>query len=82
MHIQNPISYSCRDLGLAAALLCLSENELTEIDLSDWPRATFELRWHALIERQAQEYWASKLQVNAHDYFNQLKRLKAQLYNR
>lgn len=75
-------SYACRDLGLTAALLCLPDNELVDIDLSDWPKATFELSWHRQLEKQVQGYWASKLQVDAHTYFNQLKRLKAQLYSK
>lgn len=82
MKTKPPLSYSCRDLGLTAALLCLPDNELTDIDLSESPRASFGLRWHVALEQQMRDYWASKLQVDAHTYFNQLKRLKAQLYNK
>lgn len=75
----NNLYYSF-DLGLVAYLLCL-DFELLDLDRFMGKKARFVLRRKEGIDDEAKKYWDCKTSIDAQTYFNQLKRLKNQLYS-
>lgn len=75
----NDLYYSF-DLGLVAYLLCL-DFELVELDRSMGKKVRFILRRNKEIDNEVKKYWDYRTSIDAQTYFNQLKRVKNQLYS-
>ena len=72
--------YYSHDLGLVAFLL--SKNfELAEMDKSNPSKVLFILKRDKGLDAEVKNYWAGKTKVDAQVYFNNLKRLKSQIFS-
>jgi hypothetical protein len=70
--------YSTSDLALATAIsLCYP---LEVVDRSNPYKAQFLFKRDESLDRYIDAYWRGELQVSPVTYFNQLKILKARLY--
>jgi hypothetical protein len=67
------------DLGLSAALIAKGF-DLVSLDTSK-PKARFIFKTTNTLNKAIQDYWNGKLDVDAINYFNVLKRLKSQIYS-
>jgi len=72
--------YYSFDLGLVAYLLCI-DFELVELDRSMGKKVRFVLRRRKGIDNEVKKYWDCSTSIDAQTYFNQLKRVKNQLYS-
>jgi hypothetical protein len=73
--------FDTQDMGLAVSLVCVGF-ELTELTPSqNSRRLTFRFTSHQAIVSTAQNYWASKLKVDAKQFWNEAKNLKTRLYS-
>lgn len=75
----NNLYYSF-DLGLVSYLLCLNF-ELVDLDRSMGKKVRFILRQKKNIDNEVKKYWDCKTSIDAQTYFNQIKRLKNQIYS-
>ena len=68
------------DIGLVAYLLCL-DFELVGLDKAVRNKVQFILKKEPNIETEIKKYWDFKSSVDAQSYFNQIKRLKNQIFS-
>lgn len=68
------------DIGLVAYLLCL-DFELVGLDKAVRNKVLFILKKDEDIEADIKKYWDFKSSVDAQSYFNQIKRLKNQIFS-
>ena len=68
------------DIGLVAYLLCQSF-ELAGLDKAERNKVLFILKKGADIDAEIKKYWDFKSSVDAQSYFNQIKRLKNQIFS-
>ena len=68
------------DIGLVAYLLCL-DFELVGLDKAVRNKVLFILKKDKDIEADIKKYWDFKSGVDAQSYFNQIKRLKNQIFS-
>jgi len=68
------------DIGLVAYLLCL-DFELVGLDKAVRNKVQFILKKESNIEADIKKYWDFKSSVDAQSYFNQIKRLKNQIFS-
>lgn len=73
-------SYSSFDIGLVAALISRGY-ELLAVDKTDRRKARFLIQRGNKIDAHINNYWDSKLDVDARSYFDNLKMLKNRLYS-
>ena len=75
-----PDDFSSHDLGLIACLLCL-DFELVKIDKTNSQKVEFIIKRKKGLEDEIKNYWAYKCPVDGQTYFNNLKRLKNQIFS-
>ena len=68
------------DIGLVAYLLCL-DFELVGLDKAMRNKVLFILKKKSDIDTEIKKYWDFKSAVDAQTYFNQIKRLKNQIFS-
>lgn len=68
------------DIGLVAYLLCQSF-ELVGLDRAVRNKVLFILKRGNDIDAEIKKYWNFKSSVDAQSYFNQIKRLKNQIFS-
>ena len=68
------------DIGLVAYLLC-QDFELVGLDKAIRNKVRFILKKESDIESKIKKYWDFKSSVDAQSYFNQIKRLKNQIFS-
>ena len=68
------------DIGLVAFLLC-QDYELCGLDKAVRNKVLFILKRNNGIDTSIKQYWDFKSSVDAQTYFNQIKRLKNQIYS-
>lgn len=73
-------SFSSHDIGLVAFLLS-KKFELIGLDKTFKNKVLFNLKNSEGIEKAINSYWNFKSTVDAQTYFNQLKRLKNQIFS-
>jgi len=69
------------DLAITAAL-SVSGFVVEEVERADARRSVFIFRDSAELQEAVKKYWRSELRVEPQSYFNQLKILKARIYER
>ena len=72
--------FHSHDLGLVAFLLCAGY-EMVTLDKSIRNKVLFILKRQGGIDEAAKSYWDFRTTVDAQSYFNQLKRLKNQIFS-
>lgn len=68
------------DIGLVACLLC-QNFELVGLDKAIKNKVLFILKRDGGLDGAVRDYWDFKSSVDAQTYFNQLKRLKNQIFS-
>ena len=68
------------DIGLVAFLLC-KKLELAGLDKAIKSKVLFIVKREKRLDQAIKNYWAFKAPVDAQSYFNQLKRLKNQIFS-
>lgn len=68
------------DIGLVAYLLC-QNFELVGLDKAVRNKVLFILKKNDEIDTEIKKYWDFKSSVDAQSYFNQIKRLKNQIFS-
>ena len=68
------------DIGLVACLLC-QKFELVGLDKAVRSKVLFILKRDEGIDAEVKKYWDFKSSVDAQSYFNQIKRLKNQIFS-
>ena len=77
----NSVNYGVSDLGQATALSC-SGFEIIELAPNpDSERVTFYFLPNKDLDRITRLYWAGKLNVDAKQFWQEMKNLKARLYS-
>jgi len=74
-------SYRTADLSLTAAL-CVLGFVVRDIEQLNPRRAVFIFENTRELAETAAQYWRRELKVEPQDYFNQLKVIKARIYER
>jgi len=69
------------DIGLVGYLLCQKDFELVGLDKAIKNKILFILKKSDGIEVEIKKYWDFKSSVDAQTYFNQIKRLKNQIFS-
>lgn len=69
------------DIGLVAYLLCQKKFELVGLDKAMRNKVLFILKKESGIDTEIKNYWDFKSSVDAQTYFNQIKRLKNQIFS-
>jgi len=72
--------FRSHDIGLVAYLLC-QNLELVGLDKAVRNKVLFILKRDDGIDAEVKKYWDFKSLVDAQSYFNQLKRLKNQIFS-
>jgi hypothetical protein len=72
--------FQSHDLGLVAFLLCAGY-EMEAMDKSLRNKVLFILKRGDGIDEAAKNYWSFKAPVDAQSYFNQMKRLKNEIFS-
>lgn len=72
--------FSSHDIGLVAFLLS-KKFELIDLDKTLKNKVLFILKRDDGIDNAIKNYWSFKSSVDAQTYFNQLKRLKNQIFS-
>lgn len=72
--------YYSYDIGLVAYLLC-QNYELVGLDKVVSNKVLFILKRGDGIDAEIKKYWGFKSSVDAQSYFNQIKRLKNQIFS-
>lgn len=72
--------FSSHDIGLVAFLLS-KKFELIDLDKTLKSKVLFILKRDDDIDNAIKNYWSFKSSVDAQTYFNQLKRLKNQIFS-
>lgn len=78
---QHNRDFRTADLALTAAL-CVSGFVVGEIDKVSPQRSVFVFEDGEELREAVNQYWRKELRVEPQDYFNQLKTLKARIYER
>lgn len=78
---QSNRDFRTADLALTAAL-CVSGFVVEEMDRVDTRRSVFVFDNSAELREAVNQYWRKELRVEPQDYFNQLKVIKARIYER
>ena len=68
------------DIGLVAYLLC-QNFELVGLDKAIKNKVLFILKKNGEMDTEIKKYWDFKSSVDAQSYFNQIKRLKNQIFS-
>lgn len=68
------------DIGLCGYLLC-QDFELVGLDKAVKNKVLFILKKSGGIDMEIKKYWDFKSSVDAQSYFNQIKRLKNQIFS-
>jgi hypothetical protein len=76
----NKNTFQSHDIGLAAYLLC-QNFELVGLDKAMKNKVLFILKKTNGINAEIKKYWDFKSSVDAQSYFNQIKRLKNQIFS-
>lgn len=79
-HNTSNLFYS-HDLGLVAYLLCLDKYELVGLDKAVRSKVLFILNRDPHIGQDIKKFWEFRTSIDAQTYFNQIKRLKNQIYS-
>ncbi len=69
------------DLSCVAYLLCLKKYELVGLDKTIKNKVLFIIKRDKEIDTEINNYWNFETSVDAQTYFNQLKRLKNQIFS-
>ena len=69
------------DIGLMAYLLCQKNFELVGLDKALKNKVLFILKRRNNLDEEIKKYWDFKSSVDAQTYFNQIKRLKNQIFS-
>ena len=72
--------FQSHDIGLVAYLLC-QNCELVGLDKAIKNKVLFILKKNKEIDTEIKKYWDFKSLVDAQSYFNQIKRLKNQIFS-
>ena len=81
MRINYENLYGLSDLGCTAALITIGF-DLLDLDTTNPKRIRFLFESSKKIEAATQNYWVAQgLQVNAREYFQNLRMLKSRIYN-
>lgn len=75
------INYGVSDLGQATALACSGFEIVDMAPNPDSDRVTFYFKPVDGIERITSLYWAGKLNVDAKNYWQEMRNLKSRLYS-
>lgn len=78
--LNNDEYYSTSDLALATAISLYYPLEV--VDRTNPHKALFLFKRDERLDQYIEAYWRGELKVNPATYFNQLKILKARLYER
>lgn len=73
-------NFYSHDIGLVAYLLCLNF-ELVGLDKAVRNKVLFILKKGRDMDAEIKKYWDFKSAVDAQSYFNQIKRLKNQIFS-
>lgn len=68
------------DIGLVGYLLC-QNFELVGLDKAIKNKVLFRIKKTSEIDTEIKKYWDFKSSVDAQSYFNQIKRLKNQIFS-
>ncbi len=74
-------TFRTADLSLAAAL-CVSGFVAKEVDAVSPRRSIFVYEASDELQEAVNRYWRRELRIEPQDFFNQLKMLKARIYER
>jgi len=72
--------FQSHDIGLVGFLLC-QDFELTSLDKTMKNKVLFIIERKDGLDEAIQNYWNFSSSVDAQSYFNQIKRLKNQIYS-
>lgn len=72
--------FYCNDLALTAYLLC-QNFELVGLDKAMKNKVLFILKRKDGLDAEIKKYWDFKSSVDAQTYFNQIKRIKNQIFS-
>ena len=78
---QNNKDFRPADLALTAAL-CVSGFVVEEVDKVSPQRSVFVFQNGEKLLEAINQYWRQEMRVEPQDYFNQLKIIKARIYER
>ena len=78
---QNNKDFRTADLSLTAAL-CVSGFVIREIERVSSQRSVFLFENGAELPEAVNQYWRQEMRVEPQEYFNQLKIIKARIYER
>lgn len=81
MNRYNKETYRTADLALTAAL-CVSGFVVEELDRISPQRSVFVFQNGEGLREAVNQYWRQELRVEPQSYFNQLKIIKARIYER
>lgn len=81
MRTEEKNTFRTADLALAGAL-CASGFVIDEMERVSPTRSVFIFKDTTEIDTYVQQYWKGELMVEAQTFFNQLKSLKARIYER
>ncbi|VVB55110.1 Uncharacterised protein [uncultured archaeon] len=73
-------TFQSHDIGLVAYLLC-QNFELVGLDKAIKNKVLFIIKKEEGIDTEIKKYWDFKSSVDAQSYFNQVKRLKNQIFS-
>lgn len=73
-------TYQTYDLGCAAALVTAGGN-LISLDRTDYKRVGFTFEYSFELETMINNYWKSKLSVDARTFFENTAMLKTRIYS-
>lgn len=76
----NKNTFQSHDIGLVAYLLC-QNFELVGLDKAMRSKVLFILKKDERTDVEIKKYWDFKSSVDAQSYFNQIKRLKNQIFS-
>jgi hypothetical protein len=79
MTMKQSMTITINDLALATTLSLYFPIEA--IDRTNPRKATFHFKKDNIVDSYIQEYWNGKLKVEPQQYFNQLRTIKARLYD-
>lgn len=77
---ENKKFFCSHDIGLVACLLC-QKFELVGMDKTISRKVLFKIKANKDIDVAIKNYWDFKSSVDAQGYFNQIKRLKNQIFS-
>lgn len=81
MNRDNNNVFRTADLSLTAAL-CVSGFIVDEMERADARRSVFIFSSSAELQETTSQYWRGEIRVEPQAFFNQLKILKARIYER